>query len=135
MFFDKPTHVGFTILERSKLIMAQFWYETLTPMFGAENFRLVYTGRTLSYWRIPILVTLIFADTDSFYIEFLDSTWTEAVDTLKEHIDFSNFPETHDFFKTHNYGLFAKDRKAQFGYGDEFLKKTKLLATTLSLSN
>ena len=105
----------------SKLIMAEFWYKTLTPMFSAENFRLIYTGRTLSCGRIPILIKLIFADTDSFYIEFLDRTWSEAVDTLKEHIDFSNFPETHDIFKTLNYGLFAKDRKAQFGYGDDFL--------------
>ena len=104
----------------SKLLMAQFWYETLTPIFGVENFRLIYTGRTLTCERTPILKTLIFfADTDSYYIEFLDSTWSEAIDILKEHIDFSNFPETHDIFKTLDYGLYAKDRKAQFGYGDD----------------
>ena len=29
----------------SKLIMAEFWYNTLTPLFGAENIRLIYTGK------------------------------------------------------------------------------------------
>ena len=28
----------------SKLIMAEFWYNTLTPVFGSENIRLIYTG-------------------------------------------------------------------------------------------
>ena len=31
-------------ITNSKLIMAEFWYNTLSPMFGAENFRLIYTG-------------------------------------------------------------------------------------------
>lgn len=31
----------------SKLIMAQFWYDTVLPMFGKENIQLLYSGKNI----------------------------------------------------------------------------------------
>ena len=39
----------------SKLIMAEFWYNTLAPVFGSENIRLIYTGeirRVLTFIKL-----------------------------------------------------------------------------------
>ena len=56
------------------------------------------------------------SDTDSFYIQFSDFTWEEAVLTLKSKIDFSNLPPDHDIFKTLDFTKYASERKAQFSY-------------------
>jgi hypothetical protein len=42
---DKPIHVGFTVLELSKLIMAKFWYNVMIPLFGEERTKLLYSGK------------------------------------------------------------------------------------------
>lgn len=41
---SQPIHVGFTVLEASKLAMAKFWYRTMLPTFHEENLNLLYTG-------------------------------------------------------------------------------------------
>ena len=40
----QPIHIGFAILEASKLFMAKFWYRTMLPTFHEENLNLLYTG-------------------------------------------------------------------------------------------
>ena len=40
----QPIHIGFTILEQSKLHMAKFWYKTVLPAFHEENLNLLYSG-------------------------------------------------------------------------------------------
>lgn len=64
---------------------------------------------------INVLIFFV-TDTDSFYIEFLDSSWIEVVTELKDHIDFSNLPKDHHIFERLDYDCYAKQRKAQFGY-------------------
>ena len=56
------------------------------------------------------------SDTDSFYIQFSDYTWDQAVTTLKSKIDFSNLPPEHKIFKNIDYHKYASERKAQFSY-------------------
>ena len=90
ILLSKPIHIGFSVLELSKLIMAEFWYNTLIPMFTAEKIQLLYS------------------DTDSYYIQFNDWSYNDVLDKLGEHIDFSNFPTGHP---RHNI-----TRKAQFGF-------------------
>ena len=87
---SKPIHIGFTVLELSKLIMAEFWYKTLIPLFSSEKIQLLYS------------------DTDSYYVQFADWSYNEVLDKLQDHIDFSNFPTEHPRFN--------KTRKAQFGF-------------------
>ena len=55
-------------------------------------------------------------DTDSFYIQFNDFTWEEAVLALKSHIDFSNLPRDHSIFNRVDYAKYASERKAQFSF-------------------
>lgn len=55
-------------------------------------------------------------DTDSFYIQFNNFTWEEAVLALKSHIDFSNLPRDHSIFNSVDYVEYASDRKAQFSF-------------------
>ena len=43
---DKPVFVGATVLELSKLIMLDFWYKTLKPVFPTCT--LCFTGNSVS---------------------------------------------------------------------------------------
>ena len=40
---NMPEHIGFTILEISKALMFEFWYEKLMPLYGPEKLRLCFT--------------------------------------------------------------------------------------------
>ena len=39
---DKPIYLGFTVLELSKLLMYETYYDILQPYFGQENIQLHY---------------------------------------------------------------------------------------------
>ena len=41
---SKPIHIGFSVLELSKLKMTRFWYDKIIPLFGESNVRLLYSG-------------------------------------------------------------------------------------------
>lgn len=61
-------------------------------------------------------IKLFISDTDSFYIQFSDFTWEEAVITLRSKIDFSNLAPDHNIFKILDHVKYAQERKAQFSY-------------------
>ena len=42
MLMDKPTYLGFAILQLSNLPMYETYYDTLQPYFGQENLQLHY---------------------------------------------------------------------------------------------
>ena len=42
VLMDKPTYLGFTVLELSKLLMYETYYDILQPYFGQENIKLHY---------------------------------------------------------------------------------------------
>ena len=42
VLMDKPIYVGFTVLELSKLLMYETYYDTLQPYFGHENIQCYY---------------------------------------------------------------------------------------------
>ena len=44
VLMDKPIYLGFTILELSKLLMYETYYDILQPYFGQENIQLHYMG-------------------------------------------------------------------------------------------
>lgn len=54
--------------------MARFWYETLLPMFGEQNVKLLYSGERNKNNVNPV------PDTDSFYCEFLNFDYDEVLD-------------------------------------------------------
>lgn len=85
---DKPLFVGFTILELSKYIMYDFFYNTLT------NNKNTFT------------VDLGFSDTDSFL--FKTNNKKNCLEHLKDIMDFSNYPTDHPLFNNKN--------KSKLGY-------------------
>ena len=86
---NKPIYVGFTVLELSKLLMSKFHYEVMKPSFPKS--------------------VLCFTDTDSFlyHIE-CRNLYGDHLSQLKEHFDFSNYPENHRLFSNDNRSVVGK---------------------------
>ena len=76
--FDKPIYLGFSVLELSKLLMYEFYYQTLKP-----------------YWKHRVHLHHI--DTDSFVNSFdtNQETLIEVLKQNKEEIDFSDLDKYH----------------------------------------
>ena len=72
---DKPIYLGFTVLELSKLLMYEFYYNKLQP-----------------YWKQSI--QLHYMDTDSFILSF-DTNHQELINFLQENKDEFDFSELH----------------------------------------
>jgi hypothetical protein len=83
---DRPIAVGMTVLELSKHIMYDFYYNVLIdPFFNIE---------------------LGFSDTDSFL--FKTNNKIKYLNKVKKHMDFSNYPRDHK--------LFSLENKAKLGF-------------------
>ena len=76
---DRLYAIGFTILELSKFFMYTMWYQIIKPRFGKN-------------------ASLILTDTDSFVIKFTNHSKPEALEKLKDVMDFSNFPKDSSYF-------------------------------------
>ena len=73
--FDKPIYLGFTVLELSKLLIYDFFYDKLQP-----------------YWKQSI--QLHYMDTDSFILSF-DTNHQELMNFLQQNKDEFSFSELH----------------------------------------
>ena len=80
--FDKPIYLGFTVLELSKLLMYEFYYNKLQP-----------------YWKQSI--QLHYMDTDSFILSF-DTNHQELINFLQENKDEFDFSELHKSHELYN---------------------------------
>lgn len=73
---DRPMYVGFSVLELSKLLMYKFHYDVIRVNFPESK--------------------LCFTDTDSFlYHITCKNLYSEHLYRLREHFDFSNYPDNH----------------------------------------
>ena len=92
---DKPYYIGFSILEISKYIMYDFFYNVLRPYFGDDG------------------VDLLYSDTDSLAIKIKTRNLLFDLQNLKSNMDFSNLNKEHP--------LFSNENKAQlFKFKEEF---------------
>lgn len=92
---DKPYYIGFSILEISKFIMYDFFYNILRPYFGVEG------------------VNLLYSDTDSLALNIRTTNIIKDLQNLKSNMDFSNLNPSHP--------LFSKENMAQlFKFKEEF---------------
>ena len=80
--FDKPIYLGFTILELSKLLMYEFYYNTSEP-----------------HWQNN--VQLHFMDTDSFVVSF-ESQLEDLIEFLKQNNDEFDFSELNNAHQLYN---------------------------------
>jgi hypothetical protein len=85
--YDRPTYMGFTILELSKHFMFDFYYNTMTK-------------------NCPSKIELGMSDTDSFLFKVSNprAFWNH----MKPHMDFSNYPPDHIAFSTGNKAKLGK---------------------------
>ena len=89
--FDKPIYLGFTVLELSKLLMYEFYYNKLQPC-----------------WKKSI--QLHYMDTDSFILSF-DTNHQELINFLqqnKDEFDFSELDKSHELYNPINKKVIGK---------------------------
>ena len=72
--------VGFSVLELSKLVMQELYYDTIQPAFGKDG------------------CTVLMSDTDSFLLEVRAKSVDEAVTRIEKVMDFSNYPKDHPLY-------------------------------------
>ena len=86
---DRPVYVGFSILDISKTLMYDFFYNVLKPKFG-DN------------------VSVLYTDTDSFILHFKTKDLYKDIKNMKEHFDFSNLAESHILHDQKNAKVLGK---------------------------
>ena len=77
---DKPIYLGFSVLEFSKFIMYETYYDKLPPYFKQE------------------IIHLLFMDTDSFVLSVNAKDIIKALKNFEEFFHFSNLDEKHELF-------------------------------------
>jgi hypothetical protein len=89
ILWNKPTYVGFCVLDLSKLHMYRFHYDVIKPL---------YEGR----------VKLLFTDTDSLCYELQTADVFEDLKGISDHLDTSDYPENHPLFSRRNAKVIGK---------------------------
>ena len=90
VLMDKPIYLGFAVLELSKLLMYETYYDILQPYFGQENLQLHYI------------------DTDIFVLSVNTKDNIKDLKKLEDKIDFSNLDENHELFSNKNKKVLRK---------------------------
>lgn len=93
LYLNRPVYVGQAILDLSKLLMYDFWYNELKARYGDK-------------------VQLLYTDTDSLIFEVETEDLYEDMRKNAELYDFSDYPEDHPNFST-------KNKKAPGKFKDE----------------
>ena len=113
VLMDKPIYLGFSVLELSKLLMYETYYDKLQPYFGQENIQLHYM------------------DTDSFVLSVKTKDIIKDLKNLEVIFDFSNLNKNHELFSNKNKTIigFFKIETPKSIWIDEFVcLRSKLYA-------
>ena len=90
VLMDKPIYLGFSVLELSKLLMYETYYDILHPYFERENIQLHYM------------------DTDSFVLSMNTKDIIKDLKNLEDIFDFSNLDKNHELFTNKNKKIIGK---------------------------
>ena len=90
MLMDKPIYLGFSVLDFSRLLMYETYYDKLQPYFGQENLKVHYM------------------DCDSFVLSIETQNIINDLKNLEDLFDFSNLNENHELFSNKNKKLVGK---------------------------
>ena len=89
IFWNKPTYVGFCVLELSKLTMYEFHYNKILALYGKN-------------------AKLLFSDTDSLCYEIItDDLYADMAKNL-DWFDTSDYPPNHPCYSTKNAKVIGK---------------------------
>ena len=80
VLMDKPIYLRFTVLELSKLLLYETYYDKLQPYFGQENIQLHYM------------------DCDSFVLSIETENIINDLKNLEDLFDFGNLDKNHELF-------------------------------------
>ena len=80
VLMDKPIYIGFTVLELSKLLLYDTYYDKLQQYFGQDNLKLHYM------------------DCDNFVLSIQTQNIINDLKNLEDLFDFSNLNENHELF-------------------------------------
>ena len=83
VLLNRPTYVGFTILELSEVLMYDFHYNFIKNLFG---------NRAL----------LLFTDTDSLTYLIKSENFKEEMKNNQKEFDFSDYPKKHELYSETN---------------------------------
>ena len=113
VLMDKPIYLGFTVLELSKLLMYETYYDKLQPYFGQENIQLHYM------------------DTDSFVLGVNTKDIIKNLKKLEDIFDFSYIDKNHEIFSNKNkkrLGYFKIETPKNFWIDEFICLKSKMYA-------
>ena len=80
---DKPIYLGYAVLELSKLLMYETYYDKLQPYFGQDKIQFLYM------------------DCDSFVLSFETQNNNDLIN-LENLFDISNLNDNHEIFSDKN---------------------------------
>ena len=87
---DKPIYLGFSVIDLSKLLKYESYYDILQPYFRQENFHLHYV------------------DTDAFVLNLNTEDIIKDLKNLEDTFDFSNLDENHELLSNKNKKVIGK---------------------------
>ena len=90
VLMDKPIYLGFSVLELSKLLMYETYYDKFQPYFGKENIQYHY------------------GDTDAMVLSIKTKDIVEDLYNLRDLFDFSNLNREHKLFSEENKKVVGK---------------------------
>jgi len=96
---NKPIYIGFTVLELSKVLMYNFYYNVLKKLYPQNN-----------------QLTLLYTDTDSFILKILTKDIFKDFEKISHLMDFSDYPSNHTLFSNNNKkenGKFKDEAKSE----------------------
>ncbi|XP_031551874.1 uncharacterized protein LOC116289141 [Actinia tenebrosa] len=96
LLLNKPVYTGFTVLDLSKLLMYEFYYDKLKPKYG-DRCHLLYT------------------DTDSLILEVqTEDVYQDCVEDIDEY-DTSGYPKEHFLYSAKNKKVIGKMKDEMLG--------------------
>ena len=81
--WNKPTYIGASVLDLSKLVMYRFLYETIKPKYGDQ-------------------AKLLYSDTDSLLLAIETEDLYKDFESMQEVFDFSDYPKDHPLYSDSN---------------------------------
>ena len=86
---NKPVYVGMCVLDLSKHLMYDWYYNTLKRKHGSQ-------------------CTLLYTDTDSLLVDLKTPDVYADMESMKTHYDFSDYPKDHQLFSEQNKKAIGK---------------------------
>jgi hypothetical protein len=89
VLMNRPIFVGQAVLDLSKVIMYNFYYNVMKKRYGES-------------------LTLLYTDTDSFIMKIICRDFYSDMKRMSKYFDTSNYPSDHPCFSTKNKKVLAK---------------------------